>query len=123
MNDPGADKPRRLPGDPGPLDAPIGRWPMPIADRGGGMVGMSVLTSRLRGFGRRGGTRRLKFATTSGGEWRFRVGWAGMNGTISSSQAVELLGDMLTPCACVGVVDGGVDVAKVYFAHEAVYLG
>lgn len=34
-------------------------------------------SARLRGLGRRGGTRRLKLATTSGGECRLRVGCAG----------------------------------------------
>ena len=49
-----------------------GMGPVLIVEGGGGIWGTSGLF--LRGFGRRGGTRRLKFATTSGGEWRLRVG-------------------------------------------------
>lgn len=45
------------------------------AERGGGICDSSG-SGLFRGLGRRGGTRRLKLATTSGGEWRFRVGWA-----------------------------------------------
>ena len=33
-------------------------------------------SGRFLGFGKRGGTRRLKFATTSGGEFLFKVGCA-----------------------------------------------
>lgn len=29
---------------------------------------------------------------------------------------------VLTPCTCVGVVDGGIDVSEVDFAHEAIDL-
>lgn len=50
---------------------------MPIADRGEGIeTETRSWASRFLGFGRRGGTRRLKLATTSGGERRLSVGWA-----------------------------------------------
>ena len=48
----------------------------PIPEERGGGIEVVSWTSRLRGLGRRGGTRRLKLATTSGGEWRLRVGCA-----------------------------------------------
>ena len=77
VNEPGAENPlARRPGEPGPLGTPKLWGFIPTADLGGGMGGTSTFASRLRGFGRRGGTRRLKLATTSAGEWRLRVGWA-----------------------------------------------
>lgn len=50
-----------------------------------------------------------------------RMGWKRRDDQLELG--CRAFGDMLTPCACVGVVDGGVDVAEVDFAHEAVYLG
>lgn len=77
VNEPGAENPRaRPPRKLGLLGTERGTGPGPMAERGGGMVGDSCV-SRFLGFGRRGGTRRLKLATTSGGEWRLRVGCAG----------------------------------------------
>jgi len=68
VNEPGAENPRaRPPRKLGLVGTERGRGPAPMAERGGGMVGDSWV-SRFRGFGRRGGTRRLKLATTSGGE-------------------------------------------------------
>jgi hypothetical protein len=82
VRDPGAEKPRARPpvlgiAPFGPTEEGTvrGTGPIPIAERGGGIDGGSWV-SRFLGFGRRGGTRRLKLATTSGGEWRLRVGWA-----------------------------------------------
>ena len=79
VNEPGAENPRARPPSMLGLLATEGTvrgtGPTPMAERGGGMVGGSWV-SRFRGLGRRGGTRRLKLATTSGGEWRLRVGWA-----------------------------------------------
>ena len=75
VNEPGAENPRARPMmvDLGTAGTVSGTGPTPMAERGGGMEGGSWV-SRFLGFGRRGGTRRLKFATTSGGEWRLRVG-------------------------------------------------
>lgn len=92
---------------------------MPIEVRGGGIVGASWV-SRFRGFGRRGGTRRLKFATTSGGECLLRVGWA--KRLFRLCVGGKGVAQRLTPSARVWVVDGGIDVAQVDFAHEAVNL-
>ena len=70
MKEPGAENPRArapLPGEDGPEGTDSGTGAIPMAERGGGSVATS-LESRFRGLGRRGGTRRLKFATTSGDE-------------------------------------------------------
>lgn len=50
---------------------------IPIADRGAGMLtDIDSCGSRFLGLGSRGGTRRLKLATTSAGECLFSVGCA-----------------------------------------------
>lgn len=75
---PGAERPRERPplGEAKPmLLGTVRETPMPLAERGGGMECCSM-SARFLGFGRRGGTRRLKLATTSDGEERFKVGWA-----------------------------------------------
>jgi hypothetical protein len=91
VNDPGAENPRARP-TAAALDEGIvrGIGPKPIAERGGGIEGESCV-SRFLGLGRRGGTRRLKLATTSGGEWRFRVGWAG-RASVSDESHHDALG-------------------------------
>jgi len=83
------------------------------------MAGCWSASGRFLGLGRRGGTLRLKLATTSGGEWRLRVGLAKDEG--GQEMAVEIKGEP-TPSRCVGVVDGGVDVTKIDFAHETINL-
>lgn len=73
VKEPGAEKPRarpplgKTPRGPREEGTVRGTGPLPIAVRGGGIVGGSWV-SRFLGLGRRGGTRRLKLATTSGGE-------------------------------------------------------
>ena len=122
VKEPGAENPRaRPPRRLGllPTEGTVkATGPTPMAERGGGMVGGSCV-SRFLGFGRRGGTRRLKLATTSGGEWRLRVGWAG--GCVRRRKGLRRCGG-LTPCACIGIIDGWVNVAEVHFAHEAINL-
>ena len=95
VNEPGAENPRaRPPRKLGLLPTEgteRGTCPTPMAERGGGMVGASCV-SRFLGFGRRGGTRRLKLATTSGGEWRLRVGWA--CGCVRRGEGLRRCGDL-----------------------------
>lgn len=76
--------------------------------------------SRLRGLGRRGGTRRLKLATTSGGEWRLSVGWAGRQSQQEKER--EENGRGHTPGTGVGIINGRVDVAQINLAHESIDL-
>ena len=89
MKDPGAENPRArapLPGEPGPegIARETGAI-VPTADRGPFNGDVSIL-SRLRGLGRRGGTRRLKLATVSGGEWRLSVGCAKLGKNVNKNE-------------------------------------
>ena len=127
VKEPGAEKPRARPPEPpeslwceeGPtFEGTVrGTVPIPIAERGGGIEGGSWL-SRFLGFGRRGGTRRLKFATTSGGEWRLRVGWA----SCRQSHGWKEWDRVLTPSTRVGIVNCGIDVPQVNLAQETIDL-
>jgi hypothetical protein len=80
----GAEKPLERPlWKPGPLcgtpivDGTVRGTPLPTADRGGTipLLGSPIASGLFLGFGRRGGTRLLKLATTSGGEFLSSVGW------------------------------------------------
>ena len=62
---------RGPPAERGALSAPRS-WIPPTA----AAAAAAAASARFLAFGRRGGTRRLKLATTSGEECRFRVGWA-----------------------------------------------
>ena len=64
----------------------------------------------------------MKFATTSGDEWRFSVGCAVENG--ASVSTIAWRGEHTpTPSACIGIINGRIDVAQIDFAHEAIDLG
>lgn len=74
----------------------------------------------------------MKFATTSGGECRFSVGCAVCvwicypNGwrwwVVNDRCHCHMLNQGLTPSARVGVINGGINVTQVNFAHEAIDL-
>jgi hypothetical protein len=98
-----------------------GTGPIPMAERGGGMDGESWL-SRFLGLGRRGGTRRLKLATTSGGECRLSVGCAFFFCQVRFCKVKTTKKNRLTPGARVGIVYRGIDIAEVYFSHKAIDL-
>ena len=92
-------------------------------------MGTSTFASRFLGFGKRGGTRRLKLATVSAGEWRLRVGCAVFfreeeieKKSDELERACLMIGCGLTPGTRVGIIDGGVDVAQIDLAHETVDL-
>ena len=82
--------------------------------------------SLLFGFGKRGGTRRLKLATTSGGECRVRVGWAenGVGTSVKNGRCDRANKNVttLTPGAGIRIVDGWVDVSQIDFTHETIDL-
>ena len=60
-------------------------------------------SGRLRGLGRRGGTRRLKFATTSGGECLLSVGCAVTQVRINSKAHIASYGgETYTKCSHLG---------------------
>jgi hypothetical protein len=91
-----------------------------MADRGGGIeTETRSCPSRFLGFGRRGGTRRLKLATTSGAEWRLSVGCAKGIPVSASELKIKI---KLTPGTSIWVIDSRIDVAKIDLPHESIYL-
>jgi hypothetical protein len=95
--------------------------PIPMAERSGGIDGESWVWCFL-GLRRRGGRRRLKLATTSGGECRLSVGCAFFFAKSDFAKSKRPKKNRLTPGARVRIVYRGIGIARVYFSHKAIDL-